>query len=477
MGDGKTQGGRDFEGLTGKLATGLGQVYDKGLPVFGQDLNAGLGGRTTSALNDLWKGSHAPNNLDEATSFGNSLLRGNGLTSGQTGARNTLGGLGDRFGAMASGLPGRSAAELGYGELSGDYDTIADSLRGRTAAELGYGRIDQNTRAPSSAQLGFEKIGRTLENPSYGERAFKDIASKSLGRSLSEGELMATARGDYLGGSNPYLQDVLDNAAEDTTADFGAAFGSAGRFGGSGHAGSLSKSLATTRTEALNKNYETERDRQLQALGAIETQRQLGKDNQFRAVGAADTARRGNLNDRMSAIAEGDDARLAQLGVNMQAIGAGDAARRSNLADRLGAMDRSGAALGASDAARRSNLADRLGLLDREATAARDVFGMEQQGTTNRFGASDRAAGLADASLDAARTRLGVGQVQDANSQAELLAQNDLFRRKNDAGYDNLARILGLANSGLGQQAGVKQETPWWQTALGGVLGLGSILA
>lgn len=70
----------------------------------------------------------------------------------------------------------------------------------------------------------------------------------------------------------------------------------------------------------------------------------------------------------------------------------------------------------------------------------------------------------------------GVGAAQDANTQAALLGQNDLFRRKNDATLNK----LGQESSILGGTAGAAgttsttttPATPWWQSALG--LGIGA---
>jgi hypothetical protein len=182
------------------------------------------------------------------------------------------------------------------------------------------------------------------------------------------------------------------------------------------------------------------------------------------ALGSSDAARLAQLN-----------ARTGQLDRQAGMYGASDKARLDQLNARFGALDRQGTALGAEDKARLDQLNARTGQLDRSYGAAKDAFGMDQQGITNRFGASDRAAGLADAGLDAARTRLGVGQVEDAQTQAELLAQNDLYNRQRDAPYDRLQKLLSMTTTGIGQQAGVKQETPWWQSALGGALGLGSL--
>ncbi len=75
-----------------------------------------------------------------------------------------------------------------------------------------------------------------------------------------------------------------------------------------------------------------------------------------------------------------------------------------------------------------------------------------------------------------------MGGAQDANTQALLLGQNDLFRRKADAKLNQ----LGLGTSILSGNAGAsgtntvatqsQPQTPLWQSLLGGTIGALSFL-
>lgn len=90
------------------------------------------------------------------------------------------------------------------------------------------------------------------------------------GPTMAEDALGATARGDNLGGSNPYFRSALDQAVNDTASDVNAYLGSMGRIGSNVQDQTLTREIGNLRTNAMNQNYETERDRQMQALSAIQ---------------------------------------------------------------------------------------------------------------------------------------------------------------------------------------------------------------
>jgi hypothetical protein len=83
--------------------------------------------------------------------------------------------------------------------------------------------------------------------------------------------------------------------------------------------------------------------------------------------------------------------------------------------------------------------------------------------------------GLYSAGLAPAGVQAGVGAAQDANALALRQGENDLFRRKNDAGWSTLGQassiLAGTAGSGTQQSSTTSPTTPWWQSAIG--LGLG----
>lgn len=203
--------------------------------------------------------------------------------------------------------------------------------------------------------------------------------------SLTEQNMMNVANGGMLRGGNPYFEANLAKAKDNTYSDVMASLGASGRTGSSVHMDELTGALGNLENGARGAQYETERDRQMQALSSIEAQRQQSFGNQNAA-----------------------------------------------LQGRLGALGQQ--------------------------------FGMEQQGIGNAMGATAALPGLYEASLMPGQTMLQAGQVRDADAQAQRMADYDLFNRRDP--YSHLAKYAGLLN-GSQQTAGIQQETPWWQTALG----------
>jgi hypothetical protein len=90
--------------------------------------------------------------------------------------------------------------------------------------------------------------------------------------------------------------------------------------------------------------------------------------------------------------------------------------------------------------------------------------------------------GLFQAGLAPGAAMGAVGGAQDADAQARLMGDNDLFRRQNDGNWDTLARsssiLAGTAPVGGMNTTNTQTSpaTPWWQTAGAGVIGLGSMI-
>jgi hypothetical protein len=97
-----------------------------------------------------------------------------------------------------------------------------------------------------------------------------------------------------------------------------------------------------------------------------------------------------------------------------------------------------------------------------------------QQDIARQQQAAGMMPGLFQASLAPGMTQGAVGAAQDADALATRQADNDLFRRQNDAKWEALARgssiLSGTAGAG---GSSTSQEIPWWAAAAG----LGSTLA
>lgn len=147
--------------------------------------------------------------------------------------------------------------------------------------------------------------------------------------------------------------------------------------------------------------------------------------------------------------------------------GIDDAAR---LVERNSALDRQQQALAGIGGERQQRFGNEAGALTAQGGQAGTAFGMEQQGVNNTFNAASSLPGLYESSLLPSTTMGTIGAAQDTDTQAGLLGRNDLFRRKNDAKTDWLAKlssILGV-NAGASGSTTTNTEpgTPWWQSGL-----------
>ena len=75
--------------------------------------------------------------------------------------------------------------------------------------------------------------------------------------------------------------------------------------------------------------------------------------------------------------------------------------------------------------------------------------------------------GMYSAGMAPSQVQAGVGAAQDANSLAMLQAENDLFRRKNDAGWSTLGQATSILAGNAGASGSTTTNTtpvaPWWQ--------------
>jgi hypothetical protein len=114
--------------------------------------------------------------------------------------------------------------------------------------------------------------------------------------------------------------------------------------------------------------------------------------------------------------------------------------------------------------------------------ATQTLAGLDYQNFQNDQQRQERAAGmlpgLYSAAMAPSGVQAGVGAAQDANALALRQADNDLFRRRNDAGWSTLGNassiLAGTAGAGTQQQSTTEPTAPWWQTMLGaGAIGSG----
>jgi hypothetical protein len=318
-----------------------------------------------------WNGAlNAANNpqfaagIGQAQNYANNLIANGGLTGGQRNDMNAMRGLQGQF------------AQLGQnGGLSGD-------MRGAMSQMSGLGE------------------------------SWRRLGAQNMQPGIMERNLMGVARGDMLRGGNPYFEENLGNALNDAGAGVNAAIGSSGRFGSGAHVGQLGQTLGQLSTSARSQQYETERDRQMQALQGIGGEQQMRTGNQMAALTG-----RGNVASNV--------------------FGMGQQGRDNQMAAFAG-----------------------------QGNAASQAFGMGQQGNANVTRGGNDLQSLFQASLLPSQIQGAVGREQDA------------FRdRRNNNSSDWLARLSsifgGTAPFGGTTQTQTEPGTPWWQTLLGGALGIG----
>lgn len=168
-----------------------------------------------------------------------------------------------------------SSLDIAARTNAGLLDTARDTTRnlmtsgGLTDAQRGYGQEMGNIGA------GYGAIGAQAQQPS-----------------LTESTLMGRATGAEMA-NNPYLENMIGQSRDRTYADVMGSFGGSGGVGSNIQTDQLAKSLFNAESGLRYNDYNNAMSRQMEALGAIEGQRQTGVGNQFGALagqaGAAQT--------------------------------------------------------------------------------------------------------------------------------------------------------------------------------------------
>lgn len=142
--------------------------------------------------------------------------------------------------------------------------------------ELQYGGLSAQTQAGLNGLYGASQ-----QPNSFGAATqfSNGLLANANNPSLTEQQLGGVARGEYLNGANPYFEQNLQNSLQDAGTGVNAALGANGRYGSSVHVNQLGTTLGQLSTSARSSQYENERNRQAQALAAIEGQRQQGINN------------------------------------------------------------------------------------------------------------------------------------------------------------------------------------------------------
>jgi hypothetical protein len=111
------------------------------------------------------------------------------------------------------------------------------------------------------------------------------------------------------------------------------------------------------------------------------------------------------------------------------------------------------------------------------SSLADSVAGMDYGQLQDSYGRQNQALsalpGIYQAMMAPGQNQLGVGQVMDQDAQARLTAENDLYRRQQDAGFTHIANNVNMLNGGAGKDGVLTPDAPWWLGALGTAADLG----
>ena len=346
---------------------------------------------------------------------------------------------------------GQRVAGLGSDTLAGldmlkDAATTGSATAG-AANDLvgGLARSGGTTAATQQAVAGFGGINPTVSTDGVGSAVAKlsdpgNIASTTgakmaggayatdtapvaglagdfaTGTSQTQRSLQDVADGKFLGGANPYLDEIISRSGNEAATKVAQAFSASGRYGSGRFAGATADAVAGIGSKLRYDDYEAERGRQASAASAID------------AAGNARAGLAGSLLSTVAGVNTGN--------ANIAATGAGLA--QGALKDSL-AGETTLAGLDADNITRR----------------------LTQAGTLLSAAQGDRAAGLAAAGqvptiLDAlergGRTVGAVGAAQDEALQNALDSEREVFDETQGAPWKQLGLYAGLVQptAGLG---------------------------
>lgn len=359
-----------------QILNGAGAAYNANntAPIYAGQRVAGLGSDTLAGLDEMKSGAAAgAGTAASGNSWLNGLLQEGGTTAATQGATAGLAGINPTV--DTSGVAS-SAARLS------DPNSIAKT----TGSAIAGGAYNTDT-APLAGLAGSFASGGTQT-----ERSLQDVAD-----------------GKYLGGANPYLDDLIDRSASDAASTVAQKFAASGRYGSGRFSGAIADAVAGVGTQARYQDYEAERGRQASAASAID------------AAKNANASTTAGLFSTLSGVNQGN-AGLAATGANLSL-----------------AADQAGLAGEGALATLSGQNADRA---------------LGQAGTLLSAAQGDRAAGLAGiaatptaqaALAQPGQTLAQTGAIQDAAKQDQINADREMFDDVSNAHWNQLGKYLGIA--------------------------------
>ncbi|MCW5697232.1 MAG: hypothetical protein KIS96_10950 [Bauldia sp.] len=175
-------------------------------------------------------------------------------------------------------------------------------------------------------------------NQSIGtEGDFRALLGEAGGPGAAESYLAATARGDYLGGGDPFLDDVIADTNRNIATQLKDMYSGAGRYGGATMNADLINRLYANEAGARSAAYQQERDRQMQAAGMIEDAQQGRLGLRRGLTGDITGVQQANLDNRLGAEALINQNALANAGFQLEALSGLTGVEAQNLRNRMDA--------------------------------------------------------------------------------------------------------------------------------------------
>jgi hypothetical protein len=380
-------------------------AYNSGVgsQVYQGDRTAGLGSTTRSGLDYITQNANGGLGAAQgADAYVGGLLANGGATGDTQSAVNGILGV---QGVDTSGVAGAAS------RLSDPNNAASAAGRALTGGQY---NLDAS---------GYERLNAGLAGPSQTQRSLQDVAD-----------------GKYLGGANPYLDDIISRSSNDAATKVAQQFSSSGRYGSGRFAGATADAVAGIGTQARYQDYENERQRQAQAAQAIDSGLLARTGASAGLLGQINDTRTGNANQLVTGANLSSQA--AQQGLAGEQALAG--LRQANNAQTLAQY---GSALSAGQA-------------DRAAAMA-------------GVGA---VPGVQSALLQPGKTLLGVGQTEDASRQLDLAALQDVFNEQQQSPWKQLGLLaeLGIPVAGTGgTSTGTTQQKIPTPSLFQSLLGIG----
>ncbi|WP_298967758.1 hypothetical protein [uncultured Methylobacterium sp.] len=395
-----------------KIITGAGEAYASGAGqgVYQGPRTAGLGPTTNAGLDFLTENAGAGlDTAQGANGLASNLIRSGGQTAGTKAASDAFSGIGRVDTAPTAALAARASDPAG--------------LASTVANRLGQG------------------------NTVTTEGDYRGLMSGLSGPSQTRSSLQAVADGKFLGGSNPYLDDIVSRSNATAASDVAQRFAASGRYGSGAFSNAIADATSANESRLRYQDYDAERARQASAATAIDS---------------ADNARTGLASGILGNITTGQ-AQNASLATQGAQLGMANDAQALAAVGQLAGQQATNAGL---DATRAQGLA---GIATGDRAASLQAAGM--------------VPGIQDALLAPGRTLAGAGAVQDAARQEAIDADMARFNEQDTAAWRPLGLYSSIVNpiAGMGGTASGTSETKIpqpsiFQQILGGISsGIGAL--